>query len=449
MDLAFRNVSNALRILLGILTLVLFPRNSQAVDFMGTVTFEGNVVFAAPIPGISFTDLEIMVRDTAEGTGSGEKCSILSVTADSPDGGGTYPDGGMVTAEILIERGGPKIPEGDCIVVIEARGTDGASVSAKGTETLFVSAAEVDTSATVMVPTITVRESKAVARLDKDCKKWLSQQIQKRRRCNFLLLKNGAAKADKCSDAGLEPPACDPGDHVEALLALSHGLTDQQTSPLFAEAIDFSLLKPQGICQKKIALAAAGFAITRMNRVRSKCLNKNLDSAACRQVQTNESKKKFDKIDTCTGDQMVDAGSGLPVPDIDPPCDTCIDGLGVIDRKCLKSCLELAVAELTDGIIGDVPECGNGILQAPEVCDDGNMSGGDCCSPTCTAENLGDQTCGMGICEVTVPVCQGGEAFVCTPGAMETEGPMGDPSCGDGLDNDCDGDTDGADVDCQ
>jgi cysteine-rich repeat protein len=97
----------------------------------------------------------------------------------------------------------------------------------------------------------------------------------------------------------------------------------------------------------------------------------------------------------------------------------CIDGLGAIDRKCLKNCFQLTVAELTDGIIGDLPVCGDGILQAPEFCDDGNLVNGDCCSSTCTVEAGG------------------------------VEGPMGDLTCTDVLDNDCDGDIDGADVDCQ
>jgi len=35
---------------------------------------------------------------------------------------------------------------------------------------------------------------------------------------------------------------------------------------------------------------------------------------------------------------------------------------------------------------------------------------------------------------------------VCTPA---TEGPFGDATCADGVDNDCDGLTDGADPDCQ
>jgi hypothetical protein len=36
----------------------------------------------------------------------------------------------------------------------------------------------------------------------------------------------------------------------------------------------------------------------------------------------------------------------------------------------------------------------------------------------------------------------------CTPGAPQTEGPFGNATCSDGLDNDCDGSTDAADINC-
>lgn len=47
------------------------------------------------------------------------------------------------------------------------------------------------------------------------------------------------------------------------------------------------------------------------------------------------------------------------------------------------------------------PECGNGILEADEVCDDGNLSDDDCCSSTCTPLASGDacddgQACTVG-----------------------------------------------------
>jgi cysteine-rich repeat protein len=233
------------------------------------------------------------------------------------------------------------------------------------------------------------------------------------------MLKKGSEKADRCKDAGIEPTACDDGNHVEAILALAHAGNDQQTDPFSAQSVDFDLLKDQAICQKRFGKAAANFAKKRMKLVQKKCLKPNLDSENCRDQQSNTAKKKLDQIDRCQGDQMVDGGSGLTVPDVLAPCDVCIDGLGAIDRKCMKSCFQLTIAELTDGIIGDLPVCGNGIVQPPEFCDDGNLINGDCCSDTCTVE---------------------------TPGV---EGPMGDATCSDALDNDCDGDVDGVDVDCQ
>jgi cysteine-rich repeat protein len=353
-----------------------------------------------------------------EATGNGVKCSILSTTGDNADTLGIFPGAGTVSAEILVERGGPQLPEGDCIVTLQARGTDGISTSARGSTTVFVDVNDVNLQSTLTNIDITVRESKAVASLDDECFKWAKKQLKLRSKCNFLLLKKGVEKADKCKDAGPEPAGCDDGDHVEAILALAHDGNDQQTDPFNAEGVDFAMLRDQVVCQKRLGKAAANFSKKRMKLVQKKCLDANLDSEDCRDQQTNAAKKKLDQIDKCQGDQMVDGGSGLTVPDVAAPCDTCIVA-GVIDRKCLKSCFQLAVAELTDGLIGDLPECGDGILQAPEFCDDGNLVNGDCCSDTCTVE------------------------------AGSVEGPMGDATCTDLLDNDCDGDIDGADVGCQ
>ena len=393
---------------------------AHAGSYQGTVHFQGQVVFAAPIPGINAEDLEISVGSTAEATGPGESCSILSTTSDNPDTDGTYPGlSGDVGAEILIDRGGPHLPEGACIITVEASGTDGVSVSARGTQTLFVTAAEIDSAATVAVDDITVRESKAVAGLEKDCYTWIKKQLRKRRKCNILLLKGGAAFAEKCTDGGPEPAGCDPGGHLEAILALSHGVNDQQTAPESAEAIDLATLKGQFNCQNLFGKAAMTFAFKRLKLVWSLCVAANDNSEDCRSSQSQASKPTLDKIDRCGVDQAIDGATGRPVPDVGSPCDPCIDGAGVINRKCLKDCFQVAVGELTDGIIGDVSVCGNGIVQPGEFCDDGNLTPGDCCDELCRVE-LG------------VP-----------------EGPEGDPTCSDGLDNDCDGATDGADTDCQ
>jgi len=77
----------------------------------------------------------------------------------------------------------------------------------------------------------------------------------------------------------------------------------------------------------------------------------------------------------------------------------------------VEDCLGL-VAALLDLPFGSAPRCGDGILIAPEICDDGNVLAGDCCSPTCEFEPLGtvcadegnlctQATCdGAGTCDV-------------------------------------------------
>lgn len=392
------------------------PR-ADAVDYMGTVQFEGLIDFAAPIPGITESDVEIGVRESTEATGNGEKCTVQATTSDDADGLGAYPDAGTVSATILLERGGPNIPDGDCVLTIQARGSDGVSVSARGSQTVFVSAAQINASATVVVPTITLRESKAVADLDKECITWVKKQLKARAKCNFLLLKKGPTAAAKCTDAGPEPANCDPGDFIDTILALSAGDNDQQTNPMAAEGVDVAL-KDQVNCQKRFGKAAVNFANKRIKLVQKLCIDQATDTEDCRAARSKEAKKKLDQIDKCAVDQATDGGTGRIVPAVGVPCEGCIDGGGVIDRKCLKACFQITLDELTDGIIGDLPECGDGILQPGEFCDDGNTTGGDCCSATCTVE------------------------------AGSTEGPMGDGTCSDLLDNDCDTLVDGADPSC-
>jgi len=370
----------------GLLVLGPAVERARAVDFNGTVDFQGDVTFAAPIAGIATEDLDVSVDLDTEATGNGEKCSILTTSSDSPDVTGNYPDAGSVDADMLLERGGPQLPDGDCIVTIRATGSDGVSVSARGSETVFVSATEIDTAATVVVPTITVRESKAVSGVDKDCQKWVKKQLKLHAKCNFLLLRKGPEAADKCKDEGPEPPACDPGDNVEAILALAHGVNDQQTDAGNAEGVDNDVLGDQVKCQKRFGKAAAVFSAKRIKLVDKKCVQTGLDTEDCRSDQTRDSKSKLDQIAKCAADQDTDGGTGRIVPDVGDPCSTCIDGGGAIDTKCLRSCFELAIAELSDGIIGDVPVCGNGIVQPGEFCDDGNLVNGDGCSSLCEVE---------------------------------------------------------------
>ncbi len=80
-----------------------------AIDYAGTVDFQGDVVFAAPIPGIDPEDLTISVKIETEPTGQATKCSITGTTSDSADLTGNYPDTGGVDAAYFVERGGPNL----------------------------------------------------------------------------------------------------------------------------------------------------------------------------------------------------------------------------------------------------------------------------------------------------------------------------------------------------
>ena len=91
---------------------------------------------------------------------------------------------------------------------------------------------------------------------------------------------------------------------------------------------------------------------------------------------------------------------------------------------------------------------------APEICDNGIDDNGnglvDCEEPSCDGFVDGATSCGVGACASTGNlVCQSpNQVDSCTPGTPQAEGPFGDPSCSDGIDNNCDGLTDGADPDC-
>ena len=50
-------------------------------------------------------------------------------------------------------------------------------------------------------------------------------------------------------------------------------------------------------------------------------------------------------------------------------------------------------------LVGSMPVCGDGVLDAGEACDDGNTSPGDCCSATCQFESLGTE------CRAAADVC--------------------------------------------
>jgi cysteine-rich repeat protein len=92
------------------------------------------------------------------------------------------------------------------------------------------------------------------------------------------------------------------------------------------------------------------------------------------------------------------------------------------------------VRDTSDPDCAAAAECGNGVLDVGEKCDDGNLQDGDCCSANCTFEPAGsscgdgdlcngDETCdGAGTCDPGIPLdcddglfCNGVE--VCDPTA--------------------------------
>jgi cysteine-rich repeat protein len=54
------------------------------------------------------------------------------------------------------------------------------------------------------------------------------------------------------------------------------------------------------------------------------------------------------------------------------------------------------------------PTCGDGIVQAPEQCDDSNLANGDGCSSTCTIEVPLAVVCGNGVAQGPTEECDDG-----------------------------------------
>jgi cysteine-rich repeat protein len=409
----------------------------------GTVTFSGSVVFATPIAGIAETDLTVSSGPTIEKLGNGgEKCEFTAPGSAPVDGLGAY---SSLAVGISVTKNGNGSPENGCTVQLQANGNDGAGVSAHGTVSVEVTLLDIQNSATIAADDIVVRQSKSVAGVDKYCLKYLKKQTKFRGKCNAALWKDGGTEgAEKCKFE-LEPAGCDAANYVEATLALSFGDMDQQTDPPSALAVDLDVVGEQAKCQKYIGKAAANFFAKRNQLVQKKCVATLTDTVACRTQQTNDARSKLSIIDNCIQTQAVDM-SGLTIANVDEPClSQAFTGLS-LDRKLLRECLERELATYSDGAIGDVPICGNGVVQSGEACDDGNNTNGDCCNSVCGFEpNPGTQTCGVGACEATANVCNLGQQVTCTPNAPGVEA----GNCADLVDNDCDGLTDEADAtDC-
>jgi len=137
----------------------------------------------------------------------------------------------------------------------------------------------------------------------------------------------------------------------------------------------------------------------------------------------------------CHDDCCPDCGDGV----LDPT-EQCDDGNNADNDGCSAGCLD------EDG----TPTCGNGIWEAGEQCDDGNTTNLDGCSDTCQTE----YTCGDGVCEdnfgETCPICPE-DCCPCGDGSCQTA--LGEtcamchadccPDCGDGVLNANEGCDDG------
>jgi cysteine-rich repeat protein len=437
-------------LVLASLLAALAPLTSRAVDVQGTVSLQGQVAFSTPIPGIELDAVRLEVDPATEATGNGVRCSVVAATGDTANAAGAYPDTGVVSVELSMERGGPQQPEGACIVTLRASGFDGAATTAHGSTTLLVDTASIMAGATLVPGDITLRASKALAGLATDCKKWAKKQLKLRDKCNARILKSGGAVAlEKCKDAGPAPMGCDPGGHVAAVLALAHGANDQQTDVASGQAVDLEALSDQAKCQKLFGKAAVRFTTVLAGRIQSECVKPGDDSETCRDQQANAAKAKLDPIDDCNAAVAVDGATGRSVPLVGEPCASCIGPQGTIDEKCLKACFESSLRELAGGLVGDVPVCGDGIPQNGEFCDDGNTDDGDCCTSLCgvNVPDPNQQSCGVGACEASVAMCLEGELLACEPGTPGEES-FPAATCGNGVDDDCDGSTDAADLDC-
>lgn len=91
--------------------------------------------------------------------------------------------------------------------------------------------------------------------------------------------------------------------------------------------------------------------------------------------------------------------------------------------------------------------CGNGFLDDNEACDDGNNISGDGCDATCQS----DETCGNGVLDICEECDDGNTTSFdgCSNICKNEEGPSGETTCDDGIDNDCNGYVDCNDFSCQ
>jgi hypothetical protein len=144
--------------------------------------------------------------------------------------------------------------------------------------------------------------------------------------------------------------------------------------------------------------------------------------------------------ETCNGidddcDSQIDNG-------IEPIPTTCGEGACVAvgelicqNGQMVDSCTPVVNAESCNGIDDDCDgQTDNGIEPIPTTCGVG------------ACIRSGEQTCQND--KEFSPIRSGYWIDNCTPGPPQLEGPFGDPTCSDQIDNDCDGLSDAVDPDC-
>lgn len=96
---------------------------------------------------------------------------------------------------------------------------------------------------------------------------------------------------------------------------------------------------------------------------------------------------------------------------------------------CVLAACEINVAQRADDDddIALDPECGNGVVEGSEVCDDGNTADNDGCSATCRS----DETCGNGVVDdATEETCDDGDLLGGDGCSADCKS---DETCGNGV----------------
>jgi hypothetical protein len=140
-------------------------------------------------------------------------------------------------------------------------------------------------------------------------------------------------------------------------------------------------------------------------------------------------------------------------PEGDPTCgdtlDNDCDGLAdMSDTECQVTC---TLDSDGDGFTVCDNDCDDTDPNAFPGGDDANCDGIDNnCDGTPDDGYIVNASCGTGECQFyNIPSnCIGGVETLCQPGSPQQEGPEFDPTCADGIDNDCDSFTDTNDPDC-